>query len=146
MKKLILKFWIMNVLISIALFIIYRIVISEAKSVDETLFEKFISILEIFLNVGFSLLYLAGILISSFVIFLNLFKTIRTNLYWSLLTFLGLPSVFIIYLITDIWAIRRLNEENILTRLFTFLVIYLICNAIEFTIFRRKIQLHCNKI
>lgn len=37
MKKIILNFWLINLLISILLFILYRVTAMEAKQADETL-------------------------------------------------------------------------------------------------------------
>ena len=95
MKKLIFKFWIVNFIMSIILFIIYRIVIIESKATDGNWFENFIAILDILLNIILSTVYLIGILICSLPLFLNLKKNIRNNYYLSLLTFLGLPFIFI---------------------------------------------------
>ena len=85
MKKIIFKFWIINLLISILLFVGYRIAISQTKIIDGNSFEKWMQILEILLNLGFSLIYFAAMVLSSFAVLLNLIEKIRSNFYWSLI-------------------------------------------------------------
>lgn len=138
MKKLIIKFWLANVLMGILLFVIYRIIISESELVSENGFEKFMLILEILLSIGFSLLYLAGVLLSSLTLFLNLFANIRSNFYISMLTFSGIPLLFIIYLLFIYLSIGY-DSGNFLFTLIILSGIYFLFTAIQFLIFTRKI-------
>lgn len=72
MKKIILNFWLINLLISILLFILYRVTAMEAKQADETLLETVLYMIDIVLNLGFSMIYLAVMVFSSLTFFLNL--------------------------------------------------------------------------
>lgn len=142
MKKMIFKFWIVNVLISVALFVIYRIVISETEAENDSFFNTLMFILETLLSLGYSLVYLIGMLISSFLFFLNLFKKIRNNYYLSMLTFLGIPIAGIIYIIWIMYMITDLSADysvNFMTTFLIFSLIYLIFNLIQFLIFRKRI-------
>ena len=120
MKKLVWKFWCINLLISIALFIIYRIVISQTTTTDKNWFETIISILGLLIDLGFSIIYLVAMLICSFAIFLNLKKIIRNNFYLSLLTFLGIPAACIIYLIINVMIDLYSYNQSVLTKFFFF--------------------------
>lgn len=140
MKKIIFKFWLINFLISIALFVIYRVVIAQTESVDKNMFETFLSILDILLNLGFSVIYFIGMVICSLTFFLNLIGNIRNNYLLSFLSFLGFPSVCVIYLMINLLTDIYSYKESLLTTLVVFSVISLFFTAIEFLIFRRKIK------
>jgi len=143
MKKLIFRYWIVNALIAFALFIIYRVVISTSDSVDESFFEWFLAILEILLSLGFSLLLLGGMLLSSLLLFLNLFEKVRNNIYLSMLTFLGIPMIGIIYIIWMIFMTFDWSGENSICFLTTFLIfaaVYSLFNLIQFLMFRKRIS------
>lgn len=144
MKKSIFKFWVANVVISIALFIIYRVVISETETKNGTFFEDLMFFLDLLLSLGYSLIYFIGMLISSLLLFLNLFEKIRNQFYLSMLTFLGIPVVGIVYII---YITIMINDStgnyvpNFATTFLIFLLIYLLSNSIQFLIFRKKSQL-----
>jgi hypothetical protein len=136
LKKLIIKLWSIHILIIITLFVVYRIVIASKVSTDTNLFEAFLHILEILLDLGFSIMYLFGMIAFSLLFFLNLFKQIRNNYFLSLLTFLGLPSAFLIYFIIDLSI--DYHSHSILTTFVIFSIVYLLITAIEFLIFRKR--------
>ena len=140
MTKTIFKFWITNILVSIALFIIYRVVISETTQNEKGFFETILFILRIFLNLGFSIVYLIVMIICSFAIYLNLVKTIRQRLYASLLTFIGLPFAGLIYLIISSLIDFNSIEESLLENFIIFTAIYLVFTAIQFFFFRKTVQ------
>ncbi|MCD9855883.1 hypothetical protein LUD75_14250 [Epilithonimonas sp. JDS] len=143
MKKLIFRYWIVNALIAFALFIIYRVVISTSDSGDESFFEWFLAILEILLSLGFSLVLLGGMLLSSLLLFLNLFEKVRNNFYLSMLTFLGIPMIGIIYIIWMIFMTVDWSGENSIGFLTTFLIfaaVYSLFNLIQFLRFRKRIS------
>lgn len=112
------------------LFVIYRIVVSQTKSVDGGPFEKWIQILELVLNIGFSFVYLVATVISSFAVLLNLVEKVRNNRYLSLLTFLGIPSICVLVVLIDIH----------LQILISFSIIYLLLVTIQFLLFRNRIN------
>lgn len=144
MKKQVLKFWAINLLLSILLFVLYRVVIAETKSVDRNFFENILYILEILLNLGFSVIYLAGMVICSLTILLNLLRNIRNNYLLSLLSFLGLPLICVIYLmvgvLADIYAYHESPLKSMLMKLVIFSIVYLSFTAIAFLMFRRKLK------
>lgn len=140
MKKIIFKFWIINFLISVVLFVIYRVVIAETKSTDGNWFEKFLSILDILLNLGFSILYFIVMVICSLAIFLNLIGNVRNNYLLSFLSFLGFPLVCVIYLMINMLIDVYSQSESVLTTLMIFSIVYLFFTAIEFLMFRKKIK------
>ncbi len=144
MKKTIFKYWLGNISFGILLYLIYRIIISQSESAGNTGFEKFMFIVEILLNLGYSLLYLAGVLLSSLTIFLNHFVKIRNNFYLSMLTFLGIPLVCVIYLLF-IYLKLDYYSHNILLKAVLFSGIYLVFTGAQLWMFRRKIIISENK-
>lgn len=140
MKKIVFRFWIINFLISISLFFIYRIVISETKMIEGNFFEKFLQILDLIINIGFSTVYFIAMMISSFAILLNLTAKIRNNFYWSLLAFLGIPSFCVLFIVINLLIDIYLHNLTILTKLAIFSIIYLFLTTIEFLLFRKRIN------
>ena len=140
MKKLVFRFWIINFLISISLFFIYRIVISETNVIAGNSFEKFLQILDLIINLGFSAVYFIAMIISSFAILLNLKEKIRNNFYWSLLAFLGIPSFCVIFILVNLLIDIRVHNVTVLTKLTLFSIIYLFLTTIEFLLFRKRIN------
>jgi hypothetical protein len=127
-------------MMSIALFTIYRIVIIETKTTDGNWFENFIAILDILLNIILSTVYLIGILICSLPLFLNIKKNIRNNYYYSLLTFLGLPFIFILAVIIILSTDSQSFKIRPMQIFGAFSLIYIFFSCIQFLIFRRKIK------
>lgn len=140
MRKIVFKFWIINVLISFVLFVAYRIIISETETADENWLGLLLEILKVLTSLGFSLIYLGAMVICSLSIFLNLNKNIRNNFYYSLLTFVGLASLFTVYWLIIIIAENFIHNENPLILFLIFCITYVIFSAIEFKIFRKKIK------
>lgn len=140
MKKIIFRFWIINFLISISLFFIYRIVISETNVIAGNSFEKLLQILDLIINLGFSAVYFIAMIISSFAILLNLKEKIRNNFYWSLLAFLGIPTFCVLFILINLLTDIYLNNLTVLTKLAIFSIIYLFLTAIEFLFFRKRIN------
>lgn len=138
MKKIVFKFWLINFLISVALFFIYNMVIAATKTIDGNLFEKLMQILELYLNIGFAFIYFIVMVISSFALFLNLIEKIRNNFYLSLLTFLGIPLFCFIFIITNVLIDIRLHNLTILTTLAIFSTICLFLTTIQFLLFRKR--------
>ena len=139
MKKIVFRFWIINFLISIALFFIYRIVIAETKTIDGNFFEELIQILELLLNIGFAFVYFIAMVISSLALLLNLIEKIRNNFYLSLLTFLGIPSFWVIFIVIKLSIDIYADNLTVLTKLALFSIIYLFLTTIQFLLFRKKI-------
>lgn len=142
MKRIIFKFWLINILISIALFVTYRIVIAETNQVDGNFIEWILQILDILLNLAYSFIYLIAMAFCSFAIFLNLIDKIRNNFYLSLLTFLGIPLFCVIFIIINILTDRLLynNTVTIFRNLVIFSIIYLFFTTLEFLLFRKRVN------
>lgn len=142
MKRIIFKFWLINILISIALFVTYRIVIAETNQVDRNFLEWFLQILDILLNLAYSLIYLIAMAFCSFTIFLNLIDEIRNNFYLSLLTFLGIPLFCVIFIMINIFTDSLLysNTVTIFRNLVIFSIIYVFFTTLEFILFRKRMN------
>lgn len=140
MKKIIFKFWIANILVGIVLFFSYRIYINETTSDGPNLFEKFVAILEILLNVWFSIAYILLMFVCSLPFFLNLIDGIRNNFYLSLLTFIGIPFIFVSCLMVRVMLDYYAYDDSVLTAFSLFSVAYLFFTTVQFLIFRKKIQ------
>nr|WP_319616477.1 hypothetical protein [Flavobacterium sp. Fl-33] len=139
MKKIIFKFWVINLLISIILFIIYRLIIAGTNyAVDMNLFEKILFIIEAVLDIWFSTVCLIVMLVCSLLFFLNLIEKIRNNYFLSLLTFLGIPTICLIYLI----VINIDTGFKFFTTVLVLTIIYVFLTTIEFIKFRKKIKIH----
>ena len=142
MKKTIFRFWLVNILISISLSVLYRIVINELNSADNTLFERFISILDLLINLGLSAVYLVVIVFSSLSFFLNQIKKIRDNYFLSFLTFSAIPFFSVLVLGGEV-LIDYYRYDIVfppLRLLLLFSIVYLICTVVEFLVFRKKVE------
>lgn len=135
MRKIILRCWLVNLLVSIVLFVFYRIAIIETEPIDTTLLGRILYIIDILGNLGFSIIYFVVMVFGSLSFFLNLIEKIKNNYLLSFLTFSGIPFVCIVFLVINIsW------EINPLKMLLAFSIIYLLCTVIEFLMFRIKIK------
>ena len=140
MRKIVSRIWLLNFLGSIALFVMYRIVISETKSPDGNFLETVIAILSILLSLGYSLIYLVGMVISSFAFILNLIPKVRNSVFLSLLTFCGIPLAFVLFITIGLWIDVPLRGLTAVTTLAVFSVAYLIMTTLAFALFRKRIR------
>lgn len=141
MGKIIFRFWLVNVLISVALFILYRLVIAETNTSATGFLETIIVILDIIVNLGFSTIYLFVVILCSLLFFLNNIEKIRRNKVLSFLTFSGIPVVCLVLLV--VYSLIGVYKYNMildpLKMLFLFSVIYLASTILEFALFRKII-------
>lgn len=137
MKKTIFKFWLVNLLISIALYFYYRIVIIEMKSIDTSFLGKILYILDIWANLSFSMIYLCAMILGAFTFFLNLLKKVRDNTLLSFLTFSGIPLACAIFLIVQVLINIYQYDDSPLKTLLRFTMMYLGCSIIEFFLFKK---------
>lgn len=144
MKKIIFKFWLVNLLISILLFFLYKIVMMETKQTDATFLGNILYIIDILLNLGFSLIYLAVMVLGSLSFFLNLVEKIRNNSFLSFLAFSGIPLICVIYLGTNVLIELYQYNYSFIIRPLVFLIVYLLCTGVEFLMFRKKVKKHLN--
>ncbi|MGE8427054.1 MAG: hypothetical protein ACN6O7_04235 [Sphingobacterium sp.] len=142
MGKIIFRFWLVNVLISVALFILYRLVIAETDTAATGFLETIIVILDIIVNLGFSTIYLFAVILCSLLFFLNHIEKIRRNRALSFLTFSGIPAVclilLIIYILVGFYKYHMVLDP--LKMLLLFSVIYLASTILEFILFRKIIE------
>ncbi|HAE66189.1 MAG TPA: hypothetical protein DCG77_02995 [Sphingobacterium sp.] len=142
MGKIIFRFWLVNVLISVALFILYRLVIAETDTAATGFLETIIVILDIIVNLGFSTIYLFAVILCSLLFFLNHIEKIRRNKGLSFLTFSGIPAVclilLIIYILVGFYKYHMVLDP--LKMLLLFSVIYLASTILEFILFRKIIK------
>ncbi|MGF7026571.1 MULTISPECIES: hypothetical protein [Sphingobacterium] len=142
MGKIIFRFWFVNVLISVALFILYRLVIAETNTAATGFLETIIVILDIVVNLGFSTIYLFVVILCSLLFFLNHIEKIRQNKVLSFLTFSGIPAVclvlLIIYILAGVYKYNMVLDP--LKMLLLFSVVYLASTVLEFVLFRKIIE------
>ncbi|WP_286896943.1 MULTISPECIES: hypothetical protein [Sphingobacterium] len=142
MGKIIFRFWLVNVLISVALFVLYRLVIAETDTAATGFLETIIVILDIIVNLGFSTIYLFAVILCSLLFFLNHIEKIRRNKALSFLTFSGIPAVclilLIIYILVGFYKYHMVLDP--LKMLLLFSVIYLASTILEFILFRKIIE------
>ncbi|HBI88340.1 MULTISPECIES: hypothetical protein [Sphingobacterium] len=142
MGKIIFRFWLVNVLISVALFVLYRLVIAETDTAATGFLETIIVILDIIVNLGFSTIYLFAVILCSLLFFLNHIEKIRRNKGLSFLTFSGIPAVclilLIIYILVGFYKYHMVLDP--LKMLLLFSVIYLASTILEFILFRKIIK------
>jgi len=142
MKRIVFRFWLLNILISIALFVTYRIVIAETNHIDGNFFEMILQILDISLNLAYSIVYLIGMVLCSCALFLNLIDQIRNNIYLSLLTFVGIPLFCAIFVTSNMLSDSILYDDTVtlFRNLVVFSIIYLFFTTFEFLLFRKRIN------
>ena len=142
MRRILFKFWVVNLLLSIALFILYRIVIAGLQPVDATILGRFLNIMDILLNLGFSIIYLVVMVSSSLSIFLNQIEKIKNSYFMSFLTFSGVPLGCVVFLAVNVsMDIYRYDFTPAPVKtLLCFSIFYLVCSVIEFLMFRKKVK------
>lgn len=139
-KKKIFRYWFVNILMSLALFIAYRIVIGESEPAGSTWMEKFLFMLDVILNLGFSLFYILVMVAGSLAIFFNQIAKIRNNGYLSSLTFLAVPLVCVVTLGIKVSIDVYTHGPNILNTVFIFSIVYLLGNIVTFLSFRKSMN------
>lgn len=141
MIKIIVKFWLLNISISILLYLTYRLLLIEKKPVHGNFLENLLDIFSLLLSLVYSFVYLIGLLLCSLPIFLNFIDRIRNNYFNSLLTFLGLPIICLIYVLVVILNVNLLGTFDPMTTFVTFLAIYIFVLTISFLYFRKRLQI-----
>ena len=100
MRKIIFKFWIINVLLSIVLFLIYRFTILQSDYSDALNgWQKFLSVIDVLFQFLLSGISLIAMIFCSLFILLNFLETIRNNYFFSFLTFFGVSIIWLGYLL-----------------------------------------------
>lgn len=140
MRKTIFKFWLINFIACIMLYMAYRVLFIAGSNSKEKDLGIILDILNILFNLGFSLIYLITMAICSLTIFLNSATHIRQNSLLSLLTFSGLPAMVAIILAVKVIKDFGRSGESILTAPWIFSITYLIFTLITFLLFSKRIQ------
>lgn len=142
MGKIIFKFWLVNILLSALLFTVYRLIIAQTDTEPTGFLESIIVILDIVVNLGFSTIYLAAMVLCSLLLFLNHIEKVRNNKLLSLLTFSGIPAlcfVFVtVYILVGMYKYNMILDP--LKMLLIFSIIYVSCTILEFVVFRKVIE------
>lgn len=138
MKRIILKYWTIELLTGFVLYVAYRITIMDTTAADDGLLATIADILDIVLNLAFSLLYLAAILLCSFTVFLNFLRRIRENYLLSWLSFSGAPILLIAFLIISLLINSHHFTGSVMTNLLIFSLLYTCITTILFIQFRKK--------
>lgn len=140
MKKIIFRYWSLNIAVTILLYFAYRITISETDYDDGDFLAWILQILDIVVNLLYSLAYLVGMALCSFAIFLNLIDKVRNNFYLSLSSFIGIPLIYVVIITEDILNDDLLqdNSVTIFRNLLIFSIIYLLFTGLQFSFFRKK--------
>lgn len=139
-KKKIFRFWIVNILMCIALFISYRVVIYKSEALNTSWIEKFLHVLDVLLNLGFSLIYLIIMVVGSLAIFFNQIEKTRNNRYLSLITFIAVPLFAVIILTIKLGIDFYTDGQSIFTTLVVFALLYLLLNTVTFLIFNKSMK------
>lgn len=138
MKKIVFRFWTLNFLIIISLFLIHGVVIAATMPIEGNFFEKVFSILGIFLNFWFSFFYFILMVISSFAFFLNCVSKIRSCFFLSLLTFCAIPLGCTFFIIIKLLNDINTYDSSVLRTPAIFSIIYLFFITFEFFLFRKR--------
>ena len=138
MMNMLFRFWIFNVFLLILLFFGYRMIIAETDPHGPTAFDKAMDIFELLLNIGFSLVYVIGLLLSSLTIFLNLIAAVRNSPFYSILSFLAIPIISLIY--TMVVLQFSFSSNRILMTFVIFSAAYILITGLQFLRFRTAVR------
>ncbi len=138
MKKLILKYWMIDMMTGIILFVAFRIMMMDATAADNGFFATVLYGLDIILNLGFSLIYLVAVLLCSLTVLLNLLSKVRSNSFLSWLSFSGLPIALLVALTIDLRVNNYHFNGGVMTKLFIFSLLYVFVTILLFLSFRKK--------
>jgi len=138
MHKIILKYWIIDLLVGLVLYVAYTITIMNKTATGSGFFSNVLYLLNIVLNLGYSLLYLTAVVICSFTVFLNFIHKVRRNAVLSWLSFSGAPILGVAIPVISLWISTYEVSKNVLTELLIFSIVYPCITTILYLRFRRK--------
>ena len=146
MKKLIFKFWVINFFLSLTLYVLYRIMLINTETTETNMFEFILIALKIFLDIYFIAIFFIAVVVCSLTYFLNLNATIRNNIFYSFLTFVGIPiGIFLFYFIQLSFDFTA-EVFDILQSYEMISLIYIFLTVILFIFFRRSVKKYETKI
>lgn len=136
--KIVVRYWLIDLLISVSLYIAFRLTIMHITAAGTSFVATILSILDILLNMVFSLMYLVVMVACSLTIFLNRIKKIRDNGSLCWLSFSGLPLLLAIVLIITLYQDGRSHKVDLTTKALLFSAIYVISTTMLFFGFQRR--------
>ena len=141
MKKLIFKYWLLNIFTSLALYLGFRIMLINTEEHERNTFEFILYILKLILDLYIIGLFLTVMMVFSTTYFLNLNDKIRNNTFFSFLTFLGIPIGIVLFY--AIQFSRDFPTEGfkgllLLENYFVVALLYIFFSSILFILFRRN--------
>ena len=151
MKNLIFKFWMINLLLTIGLFVLHRMFFMETKVAEGSSFNEFLNMMYMVLNMHFVMFYVFVMFLCSLTFYLNLNGFIRKNYFLSLLSFVGVPAFTVVYYIIDFIVNRysttaypayQSGRNTFIVDFIAFPLFYLIMISIEFLFFRKMMKKH----
>lgn len=137
MKNVVVRYWTINLLLAITTYTAYRLAIANTTAEGEGMSATILHMLDVLVNLGFSLLYLAGMVVCSFAVFLNLIKSIRDSYFLSWLTFSGAPILFVVIFV--IFSIADGSLSGVMTKSIVVATLYPCITTFVFFKFRRLI-------
>ncbi|MFA4867851.1 MAG: hypothetical protein WC623_06630 [Pedobacter sp.] len=143
MRKIVFRFWLVNVVLSLVLFMLYRVVIDGLVPAGTSFLERFFNFMDVLINLGYSLIYLAVMIAGSLFVFLNQIDKVKRSYFLSFLTFSAVPLVWVGSLGVNVlmgFYEYRLAPAGPLIIPFCFSIIYLVCTVLEFLIFRKVVK------
>lgn len=143
LKKFILKFWFSNLIFSLILYIGFRIVLNNIDTEESNFFEFILKILELFLDIYLTALFLGAMMVCSFTYFLNLNNQIRNNTFFSLLTFTAIPIAVVLFYCIQFnidFQMEDIDGLRMMKPYFIVAFIYILFSIFLFIIFRIKLR------
>lgn len=143
LRKLLFNCWLLNLLLSLALHLGFRLIMSNTDHNEATLLGNFSEMVKIVLDLQWIAIFAVAMIVCSTTYFLNLNDRIRNNALYSFLTFLGIPiAIFLFFFIQ-----RRKDFQTIGFEMIKFwqskcyvAIIYMFCITLLFYFFRRKLK------
>ncbi|UEG51917.1 hypothetical protein LLH06_13195 [Mucilaginibacter daejeonensis] len=136
--QIVVRYWLIDLLISVSLYIAFRLTIINIAAAGNSFSATIFSILDILLNLVFSLMYLVTMVACSLTIFLNRIKKIRDNGSLSWLSFSGLPFLLTTALIITFYQDGRSHKVDLTTKALLFSAIYVVSTTMLFFSFQRR--------
>ncbi len=137
-NRIVVRCWLMDLLISIVLYIAYRLTIMNITADGTGFLANVLFILNILLDLAFSLIYLVGMVVCSFTIFLNNLKKVRDNKFFSWSSFSGIPMLLSLALVVTFYQDAHLHKVDMITKLLLFSAMYVIITTMLFWWFQRR--------
>ncbi|MFC6269019.1 hypothetical protein [Frigoriflavimonas asaccharolytica] len=110
---------------------------------ESNFFEFILKILELFLDIYLTALFLGAMMVCSFTYFLNLNNQIRNNTFFSLLTFTAIPIAVVLFYCIQFnidFQMEDIDGLRMMKPYFIVAFIYILFSIFLFIIFRIKLR------